>query len=361
MKADERQARNREKRGFPSKKGVVFHHDNAKPHISLSTQQILREVGWKMIIKPPYSPDLGISDFHLFRSLQISLATVESFLLLQDYLCITKEIGGDLIIMFGINILRTTTILMVVRVLNAGLINDYISIITEIDETLGTNSCKSTDRRLMRLLVFFWSLACMKLIFDFNMIIGQNSATVFFYNINSFQLYSFVMTFFYYLSLLTLRLKALTKYVGGEEVMFQEEIYERRGHIMRIKVIFALYKKVALWTESLEDRINVPVVFLLLSIYSNLFMPFRMTLQLFSRPSTSGLNVPLASDLCQILMFGINLIVFCESCQMLKGAFPFGAKYTAPWNSTKPRLRRRGKKSRRTHGTVDHDCLIWKR
>ncbi|GBP31281.1 hypothetical protein EVAR_31406_1 [Eumeta japonica] len=91
------------------------------------------------------------------------------------------------------------------------------------------------------------------------------------------------MTFFYYLSLLTLRLKALTKYVGGEEVCFQEEIYQRRGHIMRIKVIFALYKKVALWAASLEDRINVLVVFLLLSIYSNLFIPLRMTLQLFSK------------------------------------------------------------------------------
>ncbi|GBP62915.1 Retrovirus-related Pol polyprotein from transposon 17.6 [Eumeta japonica] len=99
-----------------------------------------------------------------------------------------------------------------------------------------------------------------------------------------------------------------------------EVIYQRRGHIMRIKVIFALYKRVALWAELLEERINVPLVFLLLSIYSNLFMPLRLTLQLFSRPSTAGLNIPLSTNLGQIVTDGMNLIVLCESCQMLKRA-----------------------------------------
>ncbi|GBP62910.1 hypothetical protein EVAR_42725_1 [Eumeta japonica] len=115
-------------------------------------------------------------------------------------------------------------------------------------------------------------------------------------------------------------MKALTKYVEGEEVLLQGEIYERRGHIMRIKVIFSLYEKVALWTASLEDRINVPLVFLLLSIYSNLFMPFRLTLQLFSSPWIIGFDIPLYANVGQIIIFGTNLIVFCEGCHMLRRA-----------------------------------------
>ncbi|KAJ0174850.1 hypothetical protein K1T71_009958 [Dendrolimus kikuchii] len=59
-----------------NRRGVVFLHDNAKPHISLATQQKLREFGWKVLMHPPYSPDLAPSDFHLFRSLQNSLGSV---------------------------------------------------------------------------------------------------------------------------------------------------------------------------------------------------------------------------------------------------------------------------------------------
>ena len=42
-----------------NKKGVVFHHDNARPHISLLTRQKLRELGWEVLMHPPYSPDLA--------------------------------------------------------------------------------------------------------------------------------------------------------------------------------------------------------------------------------------------------------------------------------------------------------------
>ncbi|KAG5309958.1 SETMR methyltransferase, partial [Acromyrmex insinuator] len=50
-----------------NRKGVVFHHDNARPHISLMTRQKLRELGWEVLMHPPYSPDLALSDYHLFR------------------------------------------------------------------------------------------------------------------------------------------------------------------------------------------------------------------------------------------------------------------------------------------------------
>ncbi|CAK9803068.1 Histone-lysine N-methyltransferase SETMAR [Anthophora quadrimaculata] len=56
-----------------NRKGVVFHHDNAKPHTSLITRQKLLELGWDVLSHPPYSPDLAPSDYHLFRSMQNSL------------------------------------------------------------------------------------------------------------------------------------------------------------------------------------------------------------------------------------------------------------------------------------------------
>ena len=37
------------------------------------TRQKLLQLGWEVLIHPPYSPDIAPSDFHLFRSLQNSL------------------------------------------------------------------------------------------------------------------------------------------------------------------------------------------------------------------------------------------------------------------------------------------------
>ncbi|CAK9834554.1 Histone-lysine N-methyltransferase SETMAR [Anthophora retusa] len=60
-----------------NRKGVVFHHDNARPHTSLVTRQKLRELGWEVLLHPPYSPDIAPSDYYLFRSLQNSLTGVK--------------------------------------------------------------------------------------------------------------------------------------------------------------------------------------------------------------------------------------------------------------------------------------------
>jgi len=51
-----------------NRKGVVF-QNNARPHVSLHTQQKLMQLGWDVLPHPPYSPDLAPSN-HLFRSLQ---------------------------------------------------------------------------------------------------------------------------------------------------------------------------------------------------------------------------------------------------------------------------------------------------
>ena len=43
-----------------TRKGVIFHQDNARPHIFLVTRKKLLELGWEMMPHPPYSPDLAI-------------------------------------------------------------------------------------------------------------------------------------------------------------------------------------------------------------------------------------------------------------------------------------------------------------
>ncbi|EZA48646.1 Histone-lysine N-methyltransferase SETMAR [Ooceraea biroi] len=54
-------------------KRVVFHYDNARPRTSLVAREKLLQLGWDVLLHPPYSPDLAPSDYHLFRSLQNAL------------------------------------------------------------------------------------------------------------------------------------------------------------------------------------------------------------------------------------------------------------------------------------------------
>ncbi|CAH2268872.1 jg21143 [Pararge aegeria aegeria] len=59
-----------------NRRGMVFHHDNARTHTSLAIQQKLKEFSWEVLMYPPYSADLAPSDYHIFRSLQNSLGSV---------------------------------------------------------------------------------------------------------------------------------------------------------------------------------------------------------------------------------------------------------------------------------------------
>ena len=51
-----------------TRKGVIFYQDNPRPHTSLVTRKKLLELSWEVMPHPPYSPDLALSDYHLFRS-----------------------------------------------------------------------------------------------------------------------------------------------------------------------------------------------------------------------------------------------------------------------------------------------------
>ncbi|GFU53497.1 histone-lysine N-methyltransferase SETMAR [Trichonephila clavipes] len=68
-----RRAIQNKRRGFLSK-GVVFLHDNARPHTENVTKTLLRGFGWDVFYHPPYCPDLAPSYFHLFLHLKSFLA-----------------------------------------------------------------------------------------------------------------------------------------------------------------------------------------------------------------------------------------------------------------------------------------------
>ncbi|CAK9834541.1 Mariner Mos1 transposase [Anthophora retusa] len=55
-----------------NRRGVVFHHHNARPHIALAVRQKLLQFDWDVLPHPPYSPDLAPSDYYLFLSLKNS-------------------------------------------------------------------------------------------------------------------------------------------------------------------------------------------------------------------------------------------------------------------------------------------------
>jgi histone-lysine N-methyltransferase SETMAR len=64
-----RRAIQNKRRGMLSA-GIVFLHDNARPHTARLTANLLQEFSWEVFNHPPYSPDLAQSDFHLFLHLK---------------------------------------------------------------------------------------------------------------------------------------------------------------------------------------------------------------------------------------------------------------------------------------------------
>jgi len=50
--------------------GMLLHWDNARPHVSETTQGEVKRLGFKILLHPAYSPDLAPSDFFLFGYLK---------------------------------------------------------------------------------------------------------------------------------------------------------------------------------------------------------------------------------------------------------------------------------------------------
>ena len=52
---------------------IIFHHDNAQPHVAILVKNYLENSGWEVLPHSLYSPDLAPSDYHFFRSIQNAL------------------------------------------------------------------------------------------------------------------------------------------------------------------------------------------------------------------------------------------------------------------------------------------------
>ncbi|KOC66780.1 Histone-lysine N-methyltransferase SETMAR, partial [Habropoda laboriosa] len=56
-----------------NRRGVLYLHDNARPHVATETQKKVSDLKRELIPHPPYSPDLTPTDFHLFQAIRNNL------------------------------------------------------------------------------------------------------------------------------------------------------------------------------------------------------------------------------------------------------------------------------------------------
>jgi len=53
--------------------GIVLHHDNALPHTAAARVEKIRNLKFKLLLRPVYSPDLNLFDYHIFGWLKDAL------------------------------------------------------------------------------------------------------------------------------------------------------------------------------------------------------------------------------------------------------------------------------------------------
>jgi transposase len=56
-------------------KGVVLLHDNMRTHTAARTSGLIKLFNWEIFYRPLYSPDLSPSDYQLFTTIKVWLAT----------------------------------------------------------------------------------------------------------------------------------------------------------------------------------------------------------------------------------------------------------------------------------------------
>ncbi|KAJ0173872.1 hypothetical protein K1T71_011021 [Dendrolimus kikuchii] len=78
-----------------NRRGVVFHHDNARPHTSLATQQKLREFGFEVLMHPPYRSACAVRALYLYLNIVLSSAmcvvfffSVPGLLIFRLFVCL---------------------------------------------------------------------------------------------------------------------------------------------------------------------------------------------------------------------------------------------------------------------------------
>ena len=59
---------------YPRHDKVILLHDNAHPHVAVPVKTYLETLKWGVLPHPPYSQDIALSDFHLFRSMTLGLS-----------------------------------------------------------------------------------------------------------------------------------------------------------------------------------------------------------------------------------------------------------------------------------------------
>ena len=62
---------------------LILQHDNARPHVAKPVKIYLETLKWEVLPRPPYSPDISPSYYHLFRSMAHGLAD-QQFLSYED-------------------------------------------------------------------------------------------------------------------------------------------------------------------------------------------------------------------------------------------------------------------------------------
>ena len=63
-----------------NRKGLILLHDNARPHVSIFTQKKLKELKYEILPHSPYSQDLTLTDYHLFKHLNHFLQNKSFFI-----------------------------------------------------------------------------------------------------------------------------------------------------------------------------------------------------------------------------------------------------------------------------------------